>query len=44
MQENNNLNNGTEEIDVNHLMQIRIEKLRELQEQGKDPYQITKFD
>ena len=43
MQENNT-NNQTEEIDVNHLMQIRRDKLRELQEQGKDPYQITKFN
>ena len=29
---------------MNHLMQIRRDKLKELQEQGKDPYQITKFD
>ena len=43
MQENNT-NNQTEEIDVNHLMQIRRDKLKELQEQGKDPYQITKFN
>lgn len=44
MQENNNQNNQTEELDVNHLMQIRRDKLKELQEQGKDPYQITKFN
>ena len=43
MSENNNKNN-TEELDMNHLMQIRRDKLKELQEQGKDPYQITKFD
>ena len=43
MQENNN-NNQTEELDINHLMQIRREKLQELQEQGKDPFEITKFD
>ena len=43
MQENN-ANSQTEEIDVNHLMQIRRNKLKELQEQGKDPYQITKFN
>ena len=43
MAENNNQNN-TEELDINHLMQIRRDKLKELQEQGKDPYQITKFD
>ena len=44
MQENNNNSNETEEIDINHLMQIRRDKLKELQEQGKDPYQITKFN
>ncbi len=44
MQENNNQNNQTEELDINHLMQIRREKLQELQEQGKDPFEITKFD
>ena len=41
----NNQNNAEEqELDMNHLMQIRRDKLKELQEQGKDPYQITKFD
>ena len=44
MQENNNQNNQTEELDINHLMQIRRDKLKELQEEGKDPYQITKFN
>ena len=44
MQENQNQNNEQEELDVNHLMQIRRDKLKELQEQGKDPYEITKFD
>ena len=29
---------------MNHLMQVRRDKLKELQEEGKDPYQITKFD
>ena len=43
MQENSN-NNQTEELDINHLMQIRREKLQELQEQGKDPFEITKFN
>ena len=41
----NNQNNAEEqELDMNHLMQIRRDKLKELQEQGKDPYQITKFN
>ncbi len=43
MQEKNK-NNQTEELDMNHLMQVRKEKLVELQEQGKDPFEITKFD
>ena len=43
MQENNE-QNQTPEIDENHLIQIRKEKLRELQEQGKDPFEITKFN
>ena len=37
-------NNQTEELDMNHLMQIRRDKLEELQKEGKDPYQITKFN
>ncbi|MEE0866483.1 MAG: lysine--tRNA ligase [Clostridia bacterium] len=44
MQGNNNENNNIEELDMNHLMQIRREKLKELQEQGKDPFEITKFN
>ncbi len=46
MQENNqnNQNNEVEELDINHLMQIRRDKLKELQEEGKDPYEITKFN
>lgn len=46
MQENNqnSQNNEIEELDINHLMQIRRDKLKELQEEGKDPYQITKFN
>ena len=44
MQENKNQNNEVEELDINHLMQIRRDKLKELQEQGKDPYEITKFN
>jgi lysyl-tRNA synthetase class 2 len=41
MQENNN---QEQELDINHLMQIRRDKLKELQEQGKDPFEITKFN
>ena len=44
MQENKNENNQVEELDINHLMQIRRDKLVELQQEGKDPFEITKFD
>ena len=46
MSENNNNQNNQqmEELDINHLMQIRRDKLKELQEQGKDPFEITKFN
>ena len=37
-------NNQDQELDLNELMKIRREKLRELQEQGKDPFEITKFN
>ncbi len=41
---NNQNNEQIEELDMNHLMQIRRDKLKELQEQGKDPFEITKFN
>ena len=41
MQENKN---KEMELDENHLIQIRRDKLKELQEQGKDPFEITKFN
>lgn len=36
--------NKKEEQDLNQLLKVRREKLVELQENGKDPFQITKFD
>ena len=36
-------NNGQEQ-DVNQLRKVRREKLADLQQNGKDPFQITKFD
>ncbi len=30
--------------DVNQLLKVRREKLKELQENGKDPFQVTKYD
>ena len=46
---NENENNNVEEIiqteeDINKLMQVRIDKLKELQAAGKDPFEITKYD
>ena len=35
---------GTETGNVNELLQIRRDKLKELQEAGKDPFVITKYD
>ncbi len=34
----------TQEQDINHLLKVRREKLAELQQNGRDPFQITKFD
>ena len=36
--------NQTQEQDINHLLKVRREKLQELQENGKDPFEITKYD
>ena len=42
-QENQNQNQNQQQ-DVNQLLKVRREKLAALQEAGKDPFQITKFD
>ena len=39
-----NIQNNEEQLDENHLIAIRKEKLKELQEQGKDPFKETKYD
>ncbi len=36
--------NQEQELDLNKLMQVRMEKLEELQKEGKNPYEITKYD
>ena len=43
---NNNENEEVEidEQEVNRLMQIRLDKLKELREADKDPYEITEYD
>ena len=37
-------NNQKPEQDVNQLLKVRREKLAALQEAGKDPFQITRYD
>ena len=44
MSENENENVQEQEVDINQLMKVRREKLKELQEAGKDPFEITKYD
>ena len=44
MSEENINNSLNEEQDLNELMKVRRTKLQELQEKGKDPFQIVKFD
>lgn len=50
MSENQNINPAADSVeeqteqDIHILKKIRIEKLDELKSQGKDPYEITKFD
>ena len=39
-----NQQNKNEEKDLNQLLKVRREKLKDLQDNGKDPFQITKFD
>lgn len=44
MAEQNGQNNQPKQQDINQLLKVRREKLTELQEAGRDPYQITKYD
>ena len=37
-------NNQNQVQDVNQLLKVRRDKLADLQERGKDPFQITKYD
>ena len=41
---NQNNNKGGQQQDVNQLLKVRREKLQSLQEAGKDPFQITKYN
>ena len=40
----NKQNNQAKPQDVNKLLQVRREKLADLQAAGKDPFEITKYD
>ena len=42
--ENKNVEENNEELDMNHLMQVRRDKLDKLREEGKDPFEITRFE
>ncbi|MBD5526601.1 MAG: lysine--tRNA ligase [Lachnospiraceae bacterium] len=44
MAEAQNQGNGQQVQDINQLLKVRREKLAALQESGKDPFQITKYD
>ena len=44
MAEKNNKNAAPEEQNLSQLLQIRRDKLKELQEGGNDPFQITKYE
>ncbi len=44
MSEQNNKPQQAQEQDLNQLLKVRREKLAALQEAGKDPFQITKYD
>ena len=44
MAEQNQNNAKNQQQDVNQLLKVRRDKLAALQEAGKDPFQITKYD
>lgn len=43
MADQNNKKGGQQQ-DVNQLLKVRREKLQNLRDAGKDPFQITKYD
>ena len=43
-QQNQHKNANAKEQDIHQLLKVRREKLAELQAEGKDPFQITKYD
>ena len=43
-EQNNQQKKGGQQQDVNQLIQVRYDKLHELQANGKNPFEITKYD
>ena len=43
MKENEKIQ-GEEIVDLNHLIKIRRDKLEELEQKGKNPFEVTKYD
>ena len=43
-EQNTNVTNTSEQQELGELLQIRRDKLKALQDEGHDPFQITKFD
>ena len=43
-EQNTNVTNTSEQQELGELLQIRRDKLKALQERGKDPFEIVKFD
>ena len=44
MAENNNQSAGAEQQNLSQLLQIRRDKLKQLQQEGNDPFQITHYE
>ena len=44
MAEQTNVNNQEVQQDLSEILKVRREKLRALQEEGRDPFQVTKFE
>ena len=44
MAEQKEQNNQPKQQDINQLLKVRREKLAELQEAGKNPFEITRYD
>ena len=43
-EQNNQQKKGGQQQDANQLIQVRYDKLHELQANGKNPFEITKYD